>query len=230
MCSLFCVASPLRHADHAGKKEYQLLNKREVPVDTLGTATPAQANASLQSNIRLLQARIKDAQFVNTTVPLYVPTDTRSLLYNLGRFSKAQRLKHLIPTNFIDTATTQGNASTPFKKFEQLQPGLHLKVINGAMQQFNQLYADTDPAAWRRCDPNNMDLGEPEPTAGFAFCVDRTKQPLIQVSPGNFEMRSVNNRITIEQQMQFGIWKITQMGGDPQRLNKWNDWALRLWP
>jgi len=34
MCSLFCVALPLRHASHARKKEYLLLNKREVPVDS----------------------------------------------------------------------------------------------------------------------------------------------------------------------------------------------------
>jgi hypothetical protein len=202
----------------------------DVLANAVGAATPAQADAAFMSNIRLLQARIKSAQYVNNAIPLYVPTDTRSILDNRGRFSRAQTLKHLVPANFIDTATTQGNSSSPYKKLEQLQPGLHLKVVNGAMHQFNQLFTDTDPAAWRRCDPNNMELGQPEPIAGFAFCLDRSKQPLFQVSPGIFEMNSVNYRVTAEQKLQYSIWKITQMGGDPQRLQKLNDWVLRAWP
>jgi len=40
----------------------------------------------------------------------------------------------------------------------------------------------------------------------------------------------VNYRATAEQKQQYGIWKITQMGGDAQRLKKWNDWVLRAWP
>ena len=202
----------------------------EVLANALGTSTPAQANAALLSNIRLLQGRIKGAQFVNNTIPLYVPSDTRSIILNRGRYSRAQTLKHFVPTNFIDTATTQGNGTTPFRKFDQLQPGLHLMVVNGAMQQFNQLFTDTDPAAWRRCDPNNMDLGEPEPTAGFGFCLDTAKLPLAPLAGGNYAMNTVNYRATAEQKQQFGIWKVTQMGGDATRLKKWNDWVQRAWP
>lgn len=202
----------------------------ELLSSTVGRATPAQANAATLSDIRLLQARIKGAQFVNNAIPLYVATDTRSLILNRGRYSRAQTLKHFVPTNFIDIVTTQNASNTVFRQLDQLQPGLHLKVVNGAMHQFNQLFAVTDPAAWRRCDPSNMDLGEAEPTAGFGFCLDRTKQPLVALSSGGYAMNSVDYRQTAEQKQQYGLWKIGQMGGDTARLQTWQAWVNRAWP
>ncbi|QRO01885.1 hypothetical protein JRI60_24140 [Archangium violaceum] len=197
---------------------------------SVGTSTPAHANAAFLSDIRLLQARIKSAQYVNNDIPLYVPTQTGSLIDNRGRFGRAQTLKHLTPTNFMDQATTQGTSKTPFSKLDQLQPGLYLKVLNGAMNQFNVLYTDTEPANWRRCDPANTELGESEPYAGFAFCVDQTRNPLAQPAPGNFVMNAVNGRVTAEQSQQYGIWKATQLGADAQRIQKWREWTSRLWP
>ncbi|WP_431259284.1 hypothetical protein ACQ86G_03175 [Roseateles chitinivorans] len=129
---------------------------------TLGDATPAQSTAALMSDIRLLQARIKSAQFVNNNIPLWVPTDTRSIINNRGRFSKAAVVKHLNPINFMEAVSTQATQSSPFRRLDKLQAGLTLKLLNGAFKQFNQLYTVTDPAIWRRCDPNNMDLGEAE--------------------------------------------------------------------
>ncbi|SEK34228.1 Ricin-type beta-trefoil lectin domain-like [Roseateles sp. YR242] len=196
----------------------------------LGGATAAQASAAMLSDIRLLQARIKSAQYVNNRIPLYVATDTRPLADNRGRFGRAQVLKHLSPTNFMETTSTQVNGGTPFVKLDQLQSGLYLKVLNGAFRQFNQLYATTDPAAWRRCDPNNTDLGEPEPTAGFAFCLDRSKQPLVLVSPGVYAMNSVDYRTTAEQKLQYAVWKAGKLGADPARITTLNDWLLRAWP
>ncbi|MBB3194093.1 RICIN domain-containing protein [Roseateles terrae] len=198
--------------------------------ELLGSATPAQATASMLSDIRLLQARIKSAQFVNNRIPLYVASDTRSIIDNRGRFSRAQVLKHLAPSNFMETATTQGNGGTPFVKLDQLQAGLYLKVLNGAFRQFNQVYATTDPAAWRRCDPNNMDLGEPEPTAGFAFCLDRSKRSLVALSGGLYAMNSENYRTTAEQKLQFSVWKGNRLGVEASRVNTLNDWVQRAWP
>ncbi|EPX65065.1 hypothetical protein D187_000490 [Cystobacter fuscus DSM 2262] len=202
----------------------------ELLSQSVGTSTPAHANAAFLSDIRLLQARIKSAQYVNNDIPLYVPTQTNGLINNRGRFSRAQVLKHLAPTNFMDQATTQGTSRTPFSKLEQLQTGLYLKVLNGAINQFNVLYTDTNPASWRRCDPANTELGEPEPYAGFAFCVDQTRQPLAQPTSGNFAMNAVNGRVTAEQKQQYGVWKATQLGAEAQRIQKWRDWTLRIWP
>lgn len=202
----------------------------EVLANTVGTSTPAHLTATRLSHIRLLQARIKSAQFVNNAVPLWVPSDTRSIILNRGRYSRGNAMKHLSLVNFVDTATTQGNGVARFKDFDQLQAGLHLKLVNGAMQQFNQLYATTDPVVWRRCDPANTDLGEPEPTAGFGFCLDRARQPLAATSGGGYAMNTTDYRATAEQKQQYGIWKVTQMGGDAARLKTWSDWVNKAWP
>ncbi len=202
----------------------------EVLADHLGTGTPAAATAATLSHVRLLQARIKSAQYVNNAIPLYVPSATRSLIDNRGRFSRAQVLKHLMPTNFMDATSTQGTAGSRYRQLDQLQSNLSLLVLNGALRQFNQVYASTDPAAWRRCDPNNTALGEPEPTAGFAFCLDRSRQPLVQLSPGVWAMNSVDYRITGEQKLQYAVWKAGTLGADPARIATLNGWIQRIWP
>jgi len=198
--------------------------------DTVGSSTTANANASFLSDIRLLQAGIKSAQYVDNSIPLYVASDTGSLVNNRGRFSRAQAMKHLDPTNFMATDTTQYSTGTRYAKLDQLQPGLYLKVLNGALRQFNQLYAATDPAAWRRCDPTNTDLGGPEPYAGFAFCLDRSKHPLALLSPGVYGMNSVNFLVTSEQKLQYSAWKAGQIGADPARVSALNAWVERAWP
>ena len=204
----------------------------EVLSNALGDATPEAKRAAMLSNVRLLQARIKGAQFVNNTIPLYVASDTGSLINNRGRFSRAQTLKHFTPTVFMDRRFVNfGASANPMKRFDDLAPGLHLKVVNGSIRQFNTLFADTDPAAWRRCDPANLELGESEPTAGFAFCVDKSKNPLSAVTGGGFAMNSDQYaRPTQEQSHQYGLWKAAQMGAEPQRLQKWAAWVNRVWP
>ncbi|SEL91044.1 hypothetical protein SAMN05216359_12415 [Roseateles sp. YR242] len=196
----------------------------------VGSATTAQSTAGLLSRIRLLQARIKSAQYVNNAIPLYVSTATGSLINNRGRFGRAQVLKHLMPTNFMDTASTQFNTGSPYSGLNQLQSGVSLQILNGALRQFNQVYASTNPADWRRCDPNNTDLGEPEPTAGFAFCLDQSKNPLVLLSPGVYGMTSVDYRITPEQKLQYSVWKAGQLGADASRIATLNSWVARIWP
>ena len=200
--------------------------------NTVGTATPASKSVSMMSTVRLLDANIKSAQYVNNAIPLYVASDTGSLINNRGRFGRGQTLKHLTPTGLMDTATVKfGKGSSPFTQFDQLSPGLYLKVLNGEIAQFNALYAGTAPAAWRRCDPANMDLGESEPTAGFAFCVDKTKNPLTKLSAGGYAMNTdMNARAPEEQAHQYGLWKAAQLGAEPQRLQVWSAWVSRIWP
>jgi len=202
----------------------------EYLANEVGDSTPAHATAGLLSRIRLLQARIKSAQYTNNAIPLYVASDTGSLINNRGRFGRGQVMKHLMPTNFMDFATTQYTAGNPFAGLDRLQPGLPLKVLNGALRQFNQLYASTQPADWRRCDPNNTDLGEPEPTAGFAFCLDKSKQPLPLLSPGVYGMNSVDYRSTAEQKLQYSVWKAGQLGADPARIAPLDAWVGKVWP
>ncbi|WP_423199111.1 MULTISPECIES: hypothetical protein [unclassified Cupriavidus] len=204
----------------------------EVLANAIGTAGPAEKNASMLSTARLLQAHIKAAQYVNNAIPLYVSTDTGSLINNRGRYGRAQTLKHLTPTQMMDKATVNfGTAITRFSGLDELAPGLYLKVLNGEIRQFNTLYTDTDPAAWRRCDPANTDLGESEPTAGFAFCVDRSQQPLAVSPRGGYAMNTdMYARPPQEQLQQYGIWKATQLGADPARVQKWSDWTRRIWP
>jgi len=206
----------------------------DVLSNTLGTATPAQKTAAMNANARMLMARIKIAQYVDNAITLYDPTYTGSLINNRGRYGRAQALKHVSPINFIDTTTTYdglSNFSSIYDRFDELQPGLHLEIVNGAMQQFNTLFAGTDPAKWRRCDPANLDLGEPEPTAGFAFCVDRTKTPLTPTAAGGFAMKVDSfNRAPQEQAQQYGQWKARQMGADANRIATWSAWTARVWP
>ncbi|GAA0765461.1 hypothetical protein LRH25_09185 [Ideonella azotifigens] len=204
----------------------------ELLTGTLGGATPAQQELGNASTVRLLQARIKSAQFVNNAIPLYVASDTGSLINNRGRYSRAQAMKHLAPSNFMDRATaTMGTAGSPYAPLDRYQPGLSLKLLNGAISQFNTLYASTDPAAWRRCDPANTELGEPEPTAGFAFCVDKGRTPLAAMGNGQYaETTDAYGRASPEQFLQYALWKATQMGAETTRLQRLTDWTYRVWP
>ena len=56
MCSLFCVALPLRHAGHAVKKEYRLLNKREVPVESCPSRPTAPGRSATVNPVPMLLA------------------------------------------------------------------------------------------------------------------------------------------------------------------------------
>jgi len=194
----------------------------------VGAATPAAKAAQDTHYVRLLQARIKSAQYVNNGIVLYDPAQP-DLFANRGRYGRGQVAKHLAVTGFIDTATNNGNGKSKYRFLDDLDPGLYLRMVNGAVSQFNTLYAQTDAAAWRRCDPNNSQLGEPEPWAGFRYCLDAQRTPLGKAADGSFFMNQVNYRANTEQTEQYGLWKATQMGVDPARLKPWSDWIERMW-
>ena len=189
------------------------------------------AARALQSShyVRLLQARIKSAQYVNNDIPLYDPNEP-NLVNNRGRYGRGQIAKHLTVANFLDNANRDGVNPSKYRFLDELQAGLYLKTVNGAIQQFNTLYTQQPIGAWRRCDPANTQLGEPENVAGFRYCLDQVKTPLGTYSNGGrFMTSNALYQTTTEQTEQYGIWKATQMGAEPARLKVWNDWANTVW-
>jgi hypothetical protein len=197
----------------------------------VGEATPAAKAAQNVHYLRILQARIKEAQYANNDITLYDPTEP-NLVNNRGRYGRAQILKHIGVYTFLDNAVPEGVGRSKFSVLDDVSPGLYLKVVNGAIQQFNQVYAVTSPAAWRRCDPNTTMLNlEPEPVAGFRYCLDQAKKPLGTFSDGTHYMNwNANYQITTEQNEQYGLWKATQLGAEPARLKVWRDWSNAVWP
>ena len=150
---------------------------------------------------------------------------------NLGRYGRGQIAKHMAVANFLDNANRDGVAPSNFHFLDDLQPGLYLKVLNGSIQQFNILYTQQPVSAWRRCDPTNTQLGEPENYAGFRYCLDATKQPLGTYANGSYFMNSnALYQTPTEQTEQYGLWKATQLGAEPARLKVWRDWTEAVWP
>jgi hypothetical protein len=139
-------------------------------------------------------------------------------------------VKHLTVTNFLDNANRDGVGRSDYRFLDDLQPGLYLKTVNGAIQQFNMLYTQFPLSAWRRCDPNNTQLGEPENYAGFRYCLDQVKNPLGVYADGSYFMNSnALYQTPTEQTEQYGVWKATQLGAEPARLKVWRDWVTAAW-
>jgi hypothetical protein len=201
----------------------------EYIANKVGAATPAAKALQDSHFVRLLQARIKSAQYVNNDLVLYDPNQP-DLFANEGRYGRAQVAKHLTTTNFLDNANRDGVNPSKYRFLDDLQPGLYLKTVNGAIQQFNLLYTQHPLSAWRRCDPSNTSLGEPENVAGFRYCLDQARSPLGTYSDGtHFMVSNALYQTTTEQAEQYGIWKATQMGAEPARLKVWSDWAAAAW-
>jgi len=195
----------------------------------VGSDTPAARALQDSHHVRLLQARIKSAQYVNNDLSLYDPNQP-DLFANEGRYGRAQVVKHLTVTNFLDNANRDGVGRSDYRFLDDLQPGLYLKTVNGAIQQFNMLYTQFPLSAWRRCDPTNTQLGEPENYAGFRYCLDQTKNPLGMYADGSYFMNSnALYQTPTEQTEQYGVWKATQLGAEPARLKVWRDWVTAAW-
>jgi len=198
--------------------------------DLVGSGTPAARALQNSHNIRLLQGRIKGAQYVNNDIPIWDPNGPTGY-DNAARYGRAQIVKHLTTANFLDKATREGVQPSRYRFLDALQPGLYLKTVNGAIGQFNALYTHQPASAWRRCDPANTELGEPENVAGFRYCLDQAKAPLGQYPDGGYYMITNNlGQMTTEQTEQYGLWKATQMGAEPARLKVWRDWTEAVWP
>jgi hypothetical protein len=196
----------------------------------VGSDTPAARAAQNAHYVRLLQARIKSAQYVNNAIPLYDPNQP-DLFANAGRYGRGQVAKHLTTTNYLDNANRDGVNKTKYAFLDDVQAGMYMKVVNGSIAQFNSLYVTQPLSAWRRCDPNNTQLGEPENVAGFRYCLDVSKTALGTYADGTRFMNSnALYQVTTEQAEQYGVWKATQLGAEPNRLKVWSDWVKAAWP
>lgn len=201
----------------------------EYIANKVGDATPAARALQSSHFVRLLQGRIKSAQYVNNDLPLYDPNEP-VLANNAGRYGRAQIVKHITTSNFLDNANRDGVQPSKYHFLDDLQPGLYLKMVNGSIQQFNALYTQQPLSAWRRCDPSNTSMGEPENISGFRFCLDQSKTPLgTYADGGHFMTSNALYQTTTEQTEQYGIWKATQLGAEPARLKVWSDWAAAAW-
>lgn len=202
----------------------------EILGNLVGDADPVTKAQQSTHFVRLLQARIKAAQYVNNSITLYDPNEP-DLVANAGRYGRAQTEKHLTPTNFMDNGVALGIWPSKFRFLDDLQTGLFLEVVNGAIAQFNALYAATDTAAWRRCDPSNTMLGDTETYSGFRYCLDARRTPMGTDENGRMYMvQDAYYRSSTEQTNQFGVWEATRMGAEPKRLATWSAWVDRMWP
>lgn len=202
----------------------------EILGNDVGDADPSAKAQQSTHFVRLLQARIKSAQYVNNDITLYDPTQP-DLVANAGRYGRAQTEKHLTPTNFMDNGVALGIWPSKYRFLDDLQPGLFLEVVNGSISQFNGLYANTSPSAWRRCDPSNTMLGDTETYSGFRYCLDAKRMPMGTDSSGRkYMIQDPYYRSSTEQTDQFGVWEAARMGAEPKRLATWATWVNEVWP
>lgn len=200
----------------------------DLVAQTLGPDAVSQAQAQMHY-VREIQDTIKMAQYVDNNLALYDPT--QPLIGNVGTQSRAEALKHLALTVFTDVALSSGVYLSHYRCLDSIQSGLYLKVINGFINQFNVLYAQTDPSAWRRCDPNDTSLGEPEDYAGFNFCLGAQRTPLGKAADGHLYPATNNlGQTTNEQNLLYSVYEATKLGAEPNRLQVMSDWVNRAWP
>ena len=194
----------------------------ELLAATVGTSTPAHADARATHLVRLLQGQIKSAQYVNNS--LVLSDQNPDVVANKGRYSRAQALKHLDPVEYMDRGVS---FQTEYRAFDTLQPGLSLIILNGAVLTFNELYAATEASAWRRCDPNNTMLGGPEQYAGFRYCLDQAVDPLLKDNNGVYYLQPGST--TTAQSLTYDVWKAKQLGVESGRLALFSSWVDRMW-
>lgn len=196
--------------------------------DIVGTSTAAHADIKLSHYIRLIQGRVKAAQYVMNKVPLNRPNPERpdELFLNKGRDSRAAAAKQFQPRNYMDNSAGDRSA---YRALNDLAPGLQVKVINGSINMYLSIYGDIPASDWRRCDPNNYSMGgEPETVHGMSFCLDRTRTPVFQDGNGKYYLAAGNT--TLFQANEYGLITGRTMGADPARLQQWEAWRNRMWP
>jgi hypothetical protein len=209
---------------------YQV-NFNHTLVKAIGRETPEAAALVLAHNVRNVQSHIKLAQYVNNDFPLNAPDPAApgDIWRNRGMLGRAIALKYVAPTHdyLLDFGQNPGDRSA-YRDLDSLSPGLYLQVVNGALGQFNALYAGTAAASWRRCDPNNVTFGIRETYASFRFCLDAVRTPLPRDTVG-YRMNG-GGLNTTEQMMQYSLLEATEMGAEPARRARYADWIRRMWP
>jgi hypothetical protein len=199
-------------------------------VDDLVTAkAPAWIQAA--HDLRFQEIVTKVAQLANTDLPFDAPDKNApdELFKNQGIQSKADLLFKIAPTNLLDSGPADYERSR-FHALDEIAPGLYVKVLNSAIGLYNQMYASTDPARYRRCDPNNLTMGAPENHAGQRFCADQGRTPLQKNDQGQPHLPGGSFEWTTDQNITWGILQSTTAGADAARIKTWSDWANRMWP
>jgi hypothetical protein len=103
-------------------------------------------------------------------------------------------------------------------------------IVNGSVALYNELYASSDPAAYRRCDPNNTSLGMPEQKSGFRFCVDTARTPFPLDDQQREYLPHSWDGWTTQQYSFWGVQMASALGADEARLQVWSDWNALVWP
>lgn len=178
---------------------------------------------------RYFQILIKLAQLANTDLPFDAPDpqEPENLFKNKGMQSKADLLNKLSPTAMVDSGPTDRNR---FHQLDDIAPGVYLLLLSAHVQLYNSLYSQTDPAAYRRCDPSNLSLGVPEHKSGQRFCADAKRTPFPLNDQGEEYLPFSFDGWTTQQYSMWGARMAGQVGVDPARVKVWSDWNARMWP
>lgn len=179
---------------------------------------------------RYFQIRTKLAQLANTDISFDTPKpeDPTNLFANTGMQSKADLLFKLSPTAVMDNGPA-GNEQTRYRALESIGAGTHLLFVNGNFALYNALYASTEPAKYRRCDPSNTSLGGPEPKSGFRFCIDSALAPFETNADGKPHLPGSVDNWTTAQYLAWGKYQGTNMGVESKRLETYSAWLAKLW-
>lgn len=185
-------------------------------------------DAAAAQTVRLLQAHIKAAQYVNNDIAINDPNQP-DLLRNPGFGSKAMAAKHLTPAYYLDTADP-ALPVTRFHLLDTIAKGLYLKTINGVVNEMNELYSGIDVSTWRRCAAPGVStqFGDDEAMNGFAYCLDAAPRALPVDRNGHAYLPWYSR--TLYQNSVWGYASATALGAEPARMAIWRGWIERAWP
>ena len=190
----------------------------------------ATAEISAAHLLRFFANTSKLSQLANTDIPFDQPnaSDPSNLFANSGGQSKADLLFKLSPAIVLDGGANQ---PTRFRLLEQTAPGLYLALVNGMVSNYDELFTSTTRDQYRICDPDNMQLGNPESYAGQRFCIDAARTPLpLDAQSQPYCPYPSDNGYTTAQYSLWGVLAATQVGADAQLVKRWSDWNDRMWP
>lgn len=172
----------------------------------------------------------KLSQLANTDLPFDAPSKSQptSLFANAGMQSKADLLFKLSPAQLLDS-----DSKTPsrFRALDRITPGLYLSFVNASLASYLALFAETTRDQYRVCDPNDLQLGGPEPFAGMRFCIDAGRTPLPLGKDGQpYCPYPVGNGFTTAQYSVWGAGAARDLGADAGLVGRWSEWNDRIWP
>lgn len=182
---------------------------------------------------RFFQVRVKLAQLANTDISFDTPdpNEPNNLFRNTGMNSRADLLFKLGVAE-ITHRGAQAYQQTKFTKLDAIQPGLHLKFVNSALELYDDFLGDSTSEQFRRCDPTAMmfgDSGEFESKSGQRFCLDAVRTPLPVDENGEPYLPGGWVDWTTEQNISWGIIAARQLGADEARVERLETWLESLY-